>query len=127
MDLKFFFRKMKMYLYLAEDTSGVHPAGLVHCIAPDIEHRLRGSDNTAHCSQPRRINKYNIFKQGDFLRFFFLCTVYSILLHLPPDSFVSEDAGIEPRTVATSALAARRSNHSARSHPQSARSHPLLG
>ncbi len=35
-----------------------------------------------------------------------------------------EDAGIEPRTGATTALAVRRSNHSARSHPQSARSHP---
>jgi hypothetical protein len=31
---------------------------------------------------------------------------------------VSEDAGIEPRTVATSALTVRRSYHSARSHPQ---------
>ncbi len=29
---------------------------------------------------------------------------------------LSEDAGIEARTVATSALAVRRSNHSARSH-----------
>ncbi len=33
------------------------------------------------------------------------------------DSPVSEDAGIESRTVATLALTARRSNHSARSHP----------
>ncbi len=31
---------------------------------------------------------------------------------------MSEDAGIEPRTVATTALAVRGSNHSARSHPQ---------
>ncbi len=31
---------------------------------------------------------------------------------------MSEDAGFEPRTVATSALAVKRSNHSARSHPQ---------
>jgi hypothetical protein len=30
----------------------------------------------------------------------------------PSDSTVSEDAGIEPRTVATSALAVRRSSHS---------------
>ncbi len=38
---------------------------------------------------------------------------------MPPlDSIVSEDAGIEPRTVATTALVVRRSNHSARSHPQ---------
>jgi hypothetical protein len=37
----------------------------------------------------------------------------------PTDSTVSEDAGIEPRPVATRALAVRRSNHSARSHPHS--------
>jgi hypothetical protein len=36
----------------------------------------------------------------------------------PSDSTVSEDAGIEPRKVATTALAVRRSNHSAKSHPQ---------
>ncbi len=29
----------------------------------------------------------------------------------PSDSTVSEDAGIEPRTVATTALAVKRSNH----------------
>jgi hypothetical protein len=34
------------------------------------------------------------------------------------DFTVPEDAGIEPRTVATSALAVRRSNHSARSYPR---------
>jgi hypothetical protein len=44
---------------------------------------------------------------GDFLFFFVL---YS-------DSTVPTDAGIEPRTVATGALAVRRSNHLARSHP----------
>ncbi len=32
---------------------------------------------------------------------------------------MSEDAGIEPRSVVTLALPARRSNHSARSHPLS--------
>jgi hypothetical protein len=36
---------------------------------------------------------------------------------------VSEDAGIEPRKVATGALAVRRSNYSARSHPDFARYH----
>jgi hypothetical protein len=52
----------------------------------------------------------------------------------PSDSIVSEDAGIEPKRVATWALAVRSSNHSAlshphsiRSHPHSARSHPHLG
>ncbi len=57
---------------------------------------------------------------------------YSTLLHLPPsDSIVSEDAGTEPRTVATlafavpDALATRLDliHHSARSHPHSAISH----
>ncbi len=42
----------------------------------------------------------------------------STLLHLPPlRSRVSEVAGIESRTVATTGLAGRRSNHSAISHP----------
>ncbi len=36
----------------------------------------------------------------------------------PTDSTVSEDAEIEPRTVATTALTVRRSNYSARSHLQ---------
>jgi hypothetical protein len=52
----------------------------------------------------------------------------------PPDSTVSEDAGIEHRAVVTLALTARRSNHLARSHPlwldlihylARPRSHPL--
>ncbi len=41
------------------------------------------------------------------------------MLNQPPlDSAVSWDAGIEPRTAETSALAVRRYNHSVRSHPQ---------
>ncbi len=40
----------------------------------------------------------------------------------PSDYIVPEDAGIETRTVSTSALAVRRSNHSARSRPRSAKS-----
>jgi hypothetical protein len=44
----------------------------------------------------------------------------------PSDSTVSEDAGDEPRTVATMALAVRRSDHLAKSHPHLARSHPHL-
>ncbi len=44
--------------------------------------------------------------------------LYSTLLHMPlSDSTVSENAGIEPRKVATKALAVRRSCHSATSHP----------
>ncbi len=52
------------------------------------------------------------------LDFFFYCTIFNTAssAHLPPlDSTVSEDAGIEPRTDATTALAVRRSNNSARS------------
>ncbi len=50
--------------------------------------------------------------------FFFMYDIQHCFICRPTDSAVSEDAGIEPRTVATSALAVRRSNHSARSHPQ---------
>jgi hypothetical protein len=47
----------------------------------------------------------------DFLNF-----IYCFICH-PSDLTLSKDAMIEPRTVATEALAARRSNHSvARSH-----------
>jgi hypothetical protein len=68
-----------------------------------------------------------IFKVG------FLVLVQHCFIRRPSDSTVSEDAGIEPWTVATSTLAVRRSNHSAslihnstRFHPHSARSHPQL-
>ncbi len=51
-----------------------------------------------------------------FIQHWFICR--------PSDFTVSEDAGIEPRAVATSALTVRRSNHSARSHPHA---HLILG
>ncbi len=65
--------------------------------------------------------------------FFSMVCIQHCFICRPSDSAVSEDAGIEPRTVATSALAVRRSKHSSRSlpqlgyrsHPQSARSHPI--
>ncbi len=42
----------------------------------------------------------------------FLCTVFNSASSADPSvSTVSADAGIEPRTVATSALTVRRSNH----------------
>ncbi len=46
------------------------------------------------------------FLQGDVL----YCIQHCFICR-PSDSIESEDAGIEPRTVATSALAFRRSNH----------------
>jgi len=65
--------------------------------------------------------------KGNFLKLktFFMYNIQHCFICHPSDSTVSEDAGIEPRTVATTALAVIRSNHSARSYPQSARSHPL--
>jgi hypothetical protein len=50
-----------------------------------------------------------------FIQHYFICR--------PSDSTVSEDAESQPRTVATLALAVRRSKDSARSHPFSARYH----
>ncbi len=71
----------------------------------------------------------NAFKTSDSSRGFF--GIFSFYVWYSTHCFIcrpldstSKDAGIEPRTVATTALAVRRSNHSARSHPQSARSHP---
>ncbi len=61
---------------------------------------------------------FHIFLGGIFLIYLFFI-LNSTLLHLPPsDSTVLTDAGIEPRTVATGALAVSRSNHLARSHPE---------
>jgi hypothetical protein len=51
--------------------------------------------------------------KGNFFGFLFLF-MYDIqhsFICRPSDSTVSEDAGIEPRTVATTVLAVRSSNH----------------
>jgi hypothetical protein len=68
----------------------------------------------------------SVYSTGGFFGFF-SSSMYSIkhcFICRPSDSTVSEDAGIEPRIVATSALAVRHSNHYARSQPHWARSHP---
>jgi hypothetical protein len=46
---------------------------------------------------------------GGFLRIFSMYCIQQCFIGRPSDSTVSEDAGIEPRTVATSELAFRRS------------------
>jgi hypothetical protein len=56
-----------------------------------------------------------IFLKGNIFRFFHYFIQHCFICR-PSDSTVSEDAGIKPRTVATMALAVRRSNQSARSH-----------
>ncbi len=57
-------------------------------------------------------------EKGIFGIFFLsmLCIQHSFICRPSSDSTVSEDAGIEPWAVATSALVVRRSNLSARSH-----------
>ncbi len=66
-------------------------------------------------------------KTERFFGFFCMHFIPHCFLCRPSDSAVSEDAGIEPRTVATTASTVRCSNPSTRSHPHSARSHPQLG
>jgi hypothetical protein len=74
-----------------------------------------------------RVKKYRVCqrhirgknKKDDFFVIFFSIQYIFFntgVIGLPSDYTVSEDPGIEPRTVATLALAVRRSNHSARSH-----------
>ncbi len=63
------------------------------------------------------LKKGRTFYKGDIL-----CVLYSTLLHLPHLRFhclASVDTGIEPRAVATLALAVRRSNLSDRFRPLS--------
>jgi hypothetical protein len=52
------------------------------------------------------------FKVGIFGFYFFMYDFQHCFICRPSDSTVSEDAGIEPRTVVTTALAVRRSNDS---------------
>ncbi len=61
---------------------------------------------------------FSIYKQGDIFGFF--SSVHYFICR-PSDSTVSEDAGNEPRTVATLALAVRRSNQAIESHSMEAR------
>ncbi len=61
--------------------------------------------------------------KGGFFSFF-MYVIQHCFICRPSDSTVSEEAGIEPRTVATLALTDRRSNHLARSHPQK---HVIVG
>jgi hypothetical protein len=57
---------------------------------------------------------YKLLSKGYIFGFFFV-TLFNTVSSAS-ESTVSEDARIEPRTVATTALAVRRSNHSVRSH-----------
>ncbi len=67
------------------------------------------------CHVPNCFFLFFIFWK-DFI--FFSYYIQHCFICRPSDSTVPTDAGIEPRTVATGALAIRRSNHQARSHPR---------
>jgi hypothetical protein len=76
--------------------------------------------NIAHSTVPKCLPYLFLILKGNtvFLDFFlFLYVIQLCFICRPSDYTVSDDAGIEPRTVATLALTARRSNHSVRSHP----------
>ncbi len=89
----------------------------------ELELRSRRRDffflDTTLCIHKENSSLTSISKRTALIFIYSFCVRYSTLLHLPPpsDSTVSEDAGIESRTFANLALKARRSSHSARSHP----------
>ncbi len=62
----------------------------------------------------RAAQEHGNAKKKWFFGFFIFCIQHCFIC-LPSDLIVSEDAGIEPRTVETSALSVSRSNHLARS------------
>ena len=102
---------------------GVNAALLIFLIfSPSASVPMARSCSTLHslsmypCNhREAHIINWQQFFSGDFVYF---SVLYSILLHLPPHRFHC----VGPRTVATTALAVRRSIRSARSHPHSARS-----
>ncbi len=63
------------------------------------------------------LEKFTVEK-NPFLYYIFFSTLFNTASSAAPQSPpVSEDNGIEPRTVGTLALDVRRFNHLARSHP----------
>jgi hypothetical protein len=67
---------------------------------------------------PTRGHERRIFNRELFSWFYVRYLIQHCFICCRSDSTVSEDALIELRTLATLALAVRRSNHSASSHPQ---------
>jgi hypothetical protein len=56
-------------------------------------------------------HNFKYFFLGGFFSLFLAYIIQHCFICRPSDSTVPTDAGIEPRTVATGALAVRRSNH----------------
>ncbi len=82
---------------------------------PSTHFAIIGTSNS-----PQGPCAFHSFKSCPQLKHEFLTLDQLCFICRPSDSAVSKDAGIEPMTVATLALAVRRSNHSPRSqsHPQ---------
>ncbi len=67
-----------------------------------------------YLSQFSKSRRFYIAKYtGEFFKIFLMYIIQHFLICRLSDSTVSEDAAIEPRTIATLALPVRRSNHSA--------------
>jgi hypothetical protein len=77
----------------------------------EVRHRVEQMEH--HPERPSNVLiDFPIFNRGIFsFLFLFMYCIQHCFICRPSDSTVSEDAGIEPRTVAISALAVRRSNH----------------
>jgi hypothetical protein len=81
--------------------------------------RIRSIARTAKVPEEElnRSLDYYFFYLFNFLGVFFSYFIQHCFIRRHSDSPVLTDAGIESRTVATGALAVRRTNHYARSHP----------
>jgi hypothetical protein len=77
---------------------------------------IRNKQNEVKKSKQNQKEPNFFFFKGEFFGFF-LYIIQHCFVCCPSDSTVLEDAGIKPKTVATLALTASRSNHLARSHP----------
>jgi hypothetical protein len=80
-------------------------------------HFVGGCTISRNCALVDTSSVKEVSQKGDFLGFLKLqYGIQHCVIGRPSDSILSEDIGIDPRTVAISALAVRRSIHSARSH-----------
>ncbi len=87
---------------------------------PTLFQRQSANDKHGHTNNvdnfPTRLSIISL--TGGFLPFLCMYFIQHCFIYRPSDSAASEDAGIVPRTVATSALAVRR--------PLATRLHPIL-
>jgi hypothetical protein len=85
---------------------------LISMLMPiQVRIRIQTGIKTTHADPTPKF--YTCLKIRIFFLFLFVCSynIQPCFICRPSDSTVPTDAGIEPRTVATGALAVRRSNH----------------